>query len=386
MLLEGRFHIRRDIPLVRAIGHQRVIGDQAITNTPFGLFHQIVDAGDRRVERPGTDDAHQPRNMHGIARFVIGLIGDTEGGERGGRGFGLPHRLDRGEFHLLAKARVIAAFVTQQDDRQGRGQTEGRGDGDGTARQFDMTPLQQIPRRNAQHEDRGGDVARRDSMHEFRLRDLIEHHVVKARHLHPHRHRVEGGANRVLHPAVCDEDPQSREVRADGDQPSHDHVLHLGQLVPAEEEQADKGCLKEEGHQPFDRQRRTENVADVLAIIAPVHAELELHRQAGSDAQDEVDAEQGAPELGHLTPDGAVGHDIDRLHDRDDGREAEGQRHKQEVVKSGHRKLQARELDDTDVHLSVLRMGRKDVPATHVIRGIYSALGMHDLIEIKGAW
>jgi hypothetical protein len=81
---------------------------------------------------------------------------------------------------------------------------------------------------------------------------------------------------------------------------------HLAQLVPAEEEQPDEGRLEEEGHQPFDRQRRAEDVADIVAVVAPVHAELEFHGDAGGDAEHEVDAEQRAPELRHLPPDRAA--------------------------------------------------------------------------------
>jgi hypothetical protein len=59
-----------------------------------------------------------------------------------------------------------------------------------------------------------------------------------------------------------------------------DQVAHLGELVPAEEEQADEGGFQEEGHQPLDGQRRAEDVAHVVAVVAPVHAELEFHGHA----------------------------------------------------------------------------------------------------------
>ena len=40
----------------------------------------------------------------------------------------------------------------------------------------------------------------------------------------------------------------------------------------------------------------------------------------------------------------AAGHDIDALHDREQHREPEGQRHEEEVVHRGQRELQARQL------------------------------------------
>ncbi|MNI38998.1 hypothetical protein D3C73_931640 [compost metagenome] len=92
-------------------------------------------------------------------------------------------------------------------------------------------------------------------------------------------------------------------------------MLDRAQALPAEEEQADEGRFQEERHQTFDGQRRTEDVTHVVAVVRPVHAELELHHQAGGHADGEVDAEQGAPEQGHLPPDLLAGHDVHAFHD-----------------------------------------------------------------------
>ncbi|MPN21856.1 hypothetical protein SDC9_169238 [bioreactor metagenome] len=119
-------------------------------------------------------------------------------------------------------------------------------------------------------------------------------------------------------------------------------MLDLGEAIPAKEEQADKGRFQEEGHQTLDRQWRTEDVAHIVAVVAPVHAELELHHHAGCHTHGEVDAEQHAPELGHVAPDGTAGHHIHRLHDGDENGQAQCQRHKQKVVKRRYRKLQSR--------------------------------------------
>ena len=87
------------------------------------------------------------------------------------------------------------------------------------------------------------------------------------------------------------------------------------QAVPAEKEQANETGFQEKGHQAFDGERGAENVADVMAVIGPVHPELEFHRDAGGNAHGEIDAEQHAPKLGCLAPDFLAGHDIDALHD-----------------------------------------------------------------------
>ena len=106
----------------------------------------------------------------------------------------------------------------------------------------------------------------------------------------------------------------------------------LGQLLPAEEHQADEGGFQEEGHQALDGQWRAENVADVVGVVGPVGSELELHGQAGRDAKHEVDAEDGRPEPGNRPPDRAAGHHIDAFHDDQQEGQTQRQGHEQEVV------------------------------------------------------
>src|SRR5262245_64872047 len=78
-------------------------------------------------------------------------------------------------------------------------------------------------------------------------------------------------------------------------------MADLRQAIPAEEEEADEGRLEEEGHQPFDRQRGAEDVADIVRVIGPVHAELELHGDAGRDPHGEIDrSEEHTSELQSL--------------------------------------------------------------------------------------
>jgi len=125
-------------------------------------------------------------------------------------------------------------------------------------------------------------------------------------------------------------------------------MLHLAQAIPAEEEQPDEGRFEEERHQSFDGERRAENVADVVGVIGPIGAELKFHGDAGGDAHGEIDAKQRAPELRRLFPDFSSGHHIDAFHDREQQREAQRQRHEQEVIHRRQRELQAREGDDVE--------------------------------------
>ena len=178
-------------------------------------------------------------------------------------------------------------------------------------------------------------------MHKLGLRVGVEHHRPEIDQFHAHGLVVEFGADRVLHPAVGNQNPQRAEVGTDGHQERHHQVLRLGQAIPAEEEQADHGGFEEEGHHALDRQWRTEDVTDVMRVVGPVGAELKLQCQACGYAQREVDAEQLAPESCHVFPDDIAGHHIHTLHDDQQPDHTDRQWHKQEVVERSDGKLQA---------------------------------------------
>ncbi|MDR6354202.1 hypothetical protein Q3H58_000873 [Pseudomonas psychrotolerans] len=245
------------------------------------------------------------------------------------------------QLDLLHLADAIAGFVAQYDHRKHRGHAEGGGHGEGAPGEADVPTLEQVVAGDRQHEDGAGDIARGHGMDELHLGDGVEQQGTEVRELHAHGQVVEFGTDRILHPAIGHQDPQRREIRAQGHQPGHQEVLALGEPIPAEEEQADQGRFKEEGHQALDGQGCAEDVADIVGVVGPVGTELELHGQAGGDAQGEVDAEQLAPELGHVLVDLFAGHHIDRLHDPQDHHQPQGQGHEDEVIQRGHAELQA---------------------------------------------
>ena len=177
-------------------------------------------------------------------------------------------------------------------------------------------------------------------MNEFGLRHRVKQNFAEVGHLHAHRRGIEGSAHRVLHPAIGDQYPQRRQVRAQRHEESNEQVLHAAQSVPAEEHQPDEGRLEEEGHQPFDGQRRAEDVAHVMGVIGPIGAEFEFHGEARCDPQHEIDTEQLAPEAGDHAPDRPLGDDINTLHDDQHEGEAKRQRHKQEMIHGCQRELQ----------------------------------------------
>ncbi len=160
----------------------------------------------------------------------------------------------------------------------------------------------------------------------------VGEHLGDARSSRPGRSRVVDRADRVLHPRVGGEDEVRGEVGAERDEPDRREVDLLGQLVPAEDPQAEERRLEEEGRQGLHRERRAEDVADEPRVLAPVHAELELLHDAGGHADGEVDQHQLAEELGQAEPALVARPVPGGLHDRDERREADRQRHEDEVV------------------------------------------------------
>ncbi len=212
-----------------------------------------------------------------------------------------------------------------------------------------MPAPQQIEGADGEHEDGSGHISRAHGVNDFGLRHGIEQKAVERGELHAHGLRLETRAHWALHPAVRDQDPERGDIGADADQPGDDEMADSGESIPSEEENPDKGRLEEERHQTFERERRAEDVAHVMRVVGPVGAELEFHGDAGGDTHGEIDTEERTPEPRHGAPDPASRHDVDALHHREQQRQAERQRHEQEMIERGERELQARELDDAEV-------------------------------------
>ena len=343
VLLEHGLGLR--VVLVAAQGLQRHHGMDAAFDALAVLLLDLPDARDLLVDRARADQAHDPGNLDLPVVLRLGLIDASDQLQAGGRGLGLPHRFERGHLGLLRFAHGVARLVTEHDHTAHTGQAEGRRHAEASLGELGVAPLEQVPAADRQYEHRTGHVAGRDGVHELGLCIRVEQHRPEVDHFHAHGFVAELGTHRVLHPAIGDQDPQCAQVGAHRHQDGHHQVLRLRQPVPAEEEQADHGRLQEEGHQALDRQRRPEDVAHVVRVVGPVGAKLKLQRDAGRHAQCEIDAEELAPEAGHVLPDDVACHHIDAFHDDQQPDHAQRQRHEQEVVHRRRRKLQAREID-----------------------------------------
>ena len=231
----------------------------------------------------------------------------------------------------------LALDVAAQGESQHQHQTNGSGHAEGAAEEFHVALAQQVPGRHAQHEEAGqrpgGEqgvgvhapgVGVGDHGHEVgQFGAAVLDHI----------------AQRVLHEAVGQDDPQGGQVAGQHHQPDGQQMGLLAHAMPAEMPDSQKRGLQEEGHSGFDGQQGAEDVAHVFRIPGPVGPELEFQGDARHHAQGEVDDEKFAPELGMLAPDLIPGAHIAGLHQRDEQGQAQRQRHEDEVEKDGHGEL-----------------------------------------------
>ena len=163
-----------------------------------------------------------------------------------------------------------------------------------------------------------------------------------------------------LHPRVRDDDEERREPGAEREDPDRRQMHALREAVPAEDPETEERRLEHERGEPLDRERRAEHVSHELRVDRPVHPELELLHEPGRDADREVDQHERPEEAREAQPPLVAAAIPERLHDRDERREAEREGDEQEVVQRRRRELEAREIDGRDGqrHGSILRPDR----------------------------
>ena len=99
----------------------------------------------------------------------------------------------------------------------------------------------------------------------------------------------------MLHERIRDENEIAGEPTPERDRDCSTKVATRSQSFLAPDQRADKRALQEEREHPFHRQRLSDDTAGVFGKVRPVRSELELHRNAGDDADREVESENLRP-------------------------------------------------------------------------------------------
>ena len=167
---------------------------------------------------------------------------------------------------------------------------------------------------------------------------------------------IDDVADRVMHPAAGEQNPQRGEEAADGCHPDREEMHALRDAPFTEDPDADEDRLEEESDQCFYGEQCAEDIADEARILRPVHAELEFLHQPGDHAHAKVDQKEFAPKFCHAPPAFFAGAVIHGLEDGDEPDQPEGEGHEQKVQGGGDAKLDTREGDN--VHTRPLRIYR----------------------------
>ena len=315
----------------------------------FVTVYQIVDA---RNEGVRVAESHQRQHFRNFdpecERAVVARAdGPVDRSERSDRDQSrllapVVEGFHGRQLHRLRPSHLHGRAVARHRGHQREEQPEHRCDDDAPACELLLAFAQQIPCADADDYDGRQHVGRRDRVEELVDRHRRKHYVPERGHLLTGGLDVERRADGRLHPCVGYQNPQRREIGADGRDPSGCQMKAFRYLVPAEKHHGEKRSFQEKGHNALDGQRGTENVADEMGVVRPVRAELELEDQARRHADREVDREDADPEFRRALPEGIARAVVERFHDRADETEPERQRHEQPVVDRRHRELRPR--------------------------------------------
>ena len=317
----------------------------AVDDALLGLGRELLDARNLGGEGAGAHQAEEPGHVDlGVIRLG-GFVGDGEERQRSRSLMRFPDGFHGGDLGRLVLRDEVAGFVAHLDGHQGGDHAEDGGEAEGGAGELQVLTAEHVVGGDGHHEDGARHVAAGDGVDELGLSPFVRENGPEVDHFHSHRLEVELSADGIHHPGVGNENPEGGEVGAHGHEDRGGKMLALGEAVPAEEEEADEGGLKEEGHQAFDGERGAEDVAHVVGVVGPVRAELELHGDAGGNAEGEVNPEELAPEAGHVFVDFLAGKDVRHFHGHEHERKSERQGHEDEVVHRGHRKLKAGQVN-----------------------------------------
>ena len=231
------------------------------------------------------------------------------------------------------------------EDLQGAGDDAGdhaEAEEDGAIRAFAF--LKDVERADSGHDEGGGNDGSAHVVRVLKPGPGVEEELGEAGDFKDAvgQERVADG---VLHPGVGDDDEEAGDPGAREDEHGGEPVEAAGETLFTEEEETEEGGLEEEGEDAFHGEGHADDAAGAAGELAPVGAELELHGDAGDDAEEEVDCEDPGPEAGGgVVPGllvGIVGAERDRFEDDDQKRESHGELGEEIVVRDGEAEVNA---------------------------------------------
>src|SRR3954468_21489233 len=104
----------------------------------------------------------------------------------------------------------------------------------------------------------------------------------------------------MLHERIRDQNEIPREPTAERNGNGSSKMSARSESLLSPDQCADERALQEEREHTFHRQRLADHAAGVFGKLRPVRSELELHRNAGHDADREIQSENLGPKSNGL--------------------------------------------------------------------------------------
>src|SRR5438132_14341365 len=99
----------------------------------------------------------------------------------------------------------------------------------------------------------------------------------------------------MLHERIRDQNEVPGDLAAECDRDRSREMATRPESFLTPDQCADERALQEEREHPFHRQRLTDDATSVFRKVRPVRSELEFHRNAGHDADREIQSENFRP-------------------------------------------------------------------------------------------
>ena len=244
---------------------------------------------------------------------------------------------------------VHTTSITSASSDNCRDETDNTSNFNTLSSHSDVAIAKQIPATHGNHKRRTQQPCARHGVQEFVDCEGLEGNCKEIHHLIAHCVGIEVHARGVLHPAVGNQDPPSRECGSKTSEPSGGEVEAFADFAPTEEHQRDESGLHEEREDAFDGERCSKDVTHKPRVVAPVRTKFKFKDDTRGNTNGEVDAEEFLPKLGGSFPKLITSAVINSFHNRHHECKSEGEGNKQPVIACREGKLGARPVEDCRV-------------------------------------
>ena len=244
---------------------------------------------------------------------------------------------------------VFSTSVTSTCCDNSGNETDNTSNFDALQSHLNVAIAKQIPTTHGNDKTSSQQPSTRNGVRELVDCKGLESNGEEVHHFVAHGVGIEVHARRVLHPAVGNQDPPSRECGSKTSEPSGGEVEAFADFAPTEEHQRDESGLHEESEDAFDGERCSKDVTHKPRVVAPVGAKFKFEDNTCGNTNGEVDAEEFLPELSSCFPELITGAVINSFHNRHHECKSEGEGNKQPVIACREGKLGARPVEDCRV-------------------------------------